>query len=437
MNNIAFREYGDFFVVYSADAKKYFLIKDIYAVFFRNLYLKNMTQSEIVHTISCEYDVEPSVVQQDLAHFCKEINDALHFTNASVVDSSAQEFHAQQIYDIMAQSLIPFSATIEITDSCNLKCLHCYRGDANLSYWTVENFSNVLRELKSLGTMNLTITGGEPFSHPHICQFLELVKQYGFVLSIQSNAILLSDEILSTLKENIVSDVSVSLYSTVDSQHDFITQSSGSAQKTIANIKRLIDNHIPVSINCPVMKYNSDAMPSLRKFAADFGIDVKFALKIIPSQDKSRHIEDYNIFSKDYILAAIENPSIRLYQKELDNIRNSKPAQRYCQTGFRSVTFDAQGNMLICNAYRKKCGSLQNSNIKELWTTSNNLNLWREHTSLVIEKCLDCPAYAYCEPCPAHAYTLTGSEVSIDETTCQFGKAFYAADMEHNRKGVL
>jgi radical SAM protein with 4Fe4S-binding SPASM domain len=283
--------------------------------------------------------------------------------------------------------------------------------------------------------MNLTITGGEPFTHPLITHFLDITRQLGFVINIQSNLILLDDAILSALQNNIVSDVSVSLYSTNAAEHDAITQFAGSMHKTVANIRRLIANGIPVSINCPVMSANQNSMIDLCRFAKELNIDVKFALKIIPSQNQTRHVEHFNVFDKDFILSAMCNPEIGLYAKELNSIRKGKSGVRYCQTGFRSITFNAQGEMLICNAYRKPCGSLNDVAVEDLWQSSPVLNHWRERTSLVRDECRECPAYSYCEPCPAHSYTQSGDEDSIDQLTCLFGKAFYAADIDYLKKG--
>ena len=339
------------------------------------------------------------------------------------------------IFNRMSDLMIPFSAAIEITDTCNLNCVHCYRGVPSPSYWTAASFRSALDELKALGTMNIIITGGEPFIHPLAADFLEMTAQLGFVVSVQSNLVLLDDAVIEALRKNTVSDVSISLYSVDEKEHDAITRTSGSMHKTMANIKRLVENNIPVSINCPVMSVNQNAMAGICRYAKDLGVDVKFALKIIPSQNKDKNIEKLNVFSKNFILAAMYNPEIRLYMNELENIRISGPKTRYCQTGFRSITFDAQGNMLICNAYRKQCGSLRTSTVKDLWRDSELLNLWREKTSLIMEKCRMCPAYAYCEPCPAHSYTQSGDEDSIDELTCLFGKAFYAADIEYLDRG--
>ena len=436
--NFLYRDYGDFFIAYSPSSRNFLLIEDIYADFFRLEYNDNKSLDEIEKIIVDEYSVPQEIVHNDLLQFNNEINEAIYanhnISNNELLNENSVTMQ-QQIFNKMSELMIPFSATIEIVDSCNLSCLHCYRGTVKPYYWTEKTFYSTLEELKSLGTMNITITGGEPFTHPLIEKFLDITQKLGFIISIQSNLLLLNDSIISALKKNVISNIYVSLYSTKECEHDAITQSPGSMQKTIENIKILLENNIPVSLNCPIMKINKNAMKGMRNFAKSLGIDVQFALKIIPSQDKEKNIESLNVFDKDFILSAISNPEIQLYKKELNNIRSSKPQNRYCQTGFRSITFDAQGNMLICNAYRKNCGSLKDVTVERLWNDSPQLNDWRRKKSIVREKCHKCPAYAYCEPCPAHSFTQSGDESNIDELTCLFGSNFYAADIEYLGKG--
>lgn len=437
MVNLTYRDYENFIIAYCANSKKYLIIEDIYADFFRKIIIEKRSIANTEKCIAEEYGVPTNVVHNDLLQFNNEIDEALSGASNTLLGPDSDNLQMQKlIFDRMCELMIPFSATIELTDFCNLQCKHCYRGDKKQSYWTEKTFVDVLDALVSLGTMNLTITGGEPFSHPLICWFLDQIKRRGFVLSIQTNALLLNDSIISALKENIVSDVSISLYSTVEFEHDTITQLPGSMRETMANIERLLDNKIPVSLNCPIMSFNKNAMVGMCNFADEHGIKVKFALKIIPSQNRDAHIEDYNVFNKGFILSSMQNPIIKLYQNELAAIRKSRPHIRYCQTGFRSITFDAQGNMLICNAYRKNCGSLKYKSVKELWEQSEELNKWRNEISLVNKKCSICPAYSYCEPCPAHAYTIFGKDNMIDEITCKFGNAFYSADKEYTERTV-
>ena len=436
--NFLYRDYGDFFIAYSPSSRIFLLIEDIYADFFRLEYIEKKSIDEVKKIIVDDYSVSNEIVHNDLMQFHNEINESV-YTNDYIYNNELIEENRvtmqQQLFNKMSELMIPFSATIEIVDSCNLSCLHCYRGGVNPSYWTEKTFFSALEELKSLGTMNITITGGEPFTHPLIEKFLKITEKLGFIVSIQSNLLLLNDSLISALRKNVISNIYVSLYSTKECEHDAITQSPGSMKKTVENIKLLLENNVPVSLNCPIMKINKNAMEGMRNFANKLGVDVKFALKIIPSQDKSKKVESLNVFDKDFILSAMRNPEIQLYKNELNNIRSSKPQKRYCQTGFRSITFDAQGNMLICNAYRKNCGSLNDMNIESLWNDSTPLNNWRKEKSIVREKCNKCPAYSYCEPCPAHSFTQSGDEYNIDELTCLFGSNFYAADIEYLGKG--
>ena len=61
----------------------------------------------------------------------------------------------------------PLSALLELTYACNWRCVFCYNprhhdkrrldGDE----WRV-----VIDDLRELGTLNVTLTGGEPLTHP-------------------------------------------------------------------------------------------------------------------------------------------------------------------------------------------------------------------------------------------------------------------------------
>ena len=205
MQKLIYRDYGDFFVVYSPKSKNYLLIEDIFSVFFRMKYVEQMSSLEIEQKIADEYSVDKDIVHLDLLSFYNDMDAALK-PDTSLHDSVSMNHTVMQthIFNRMSDLMIPFSAAIEITDSCNLNCVHCYRGVPSSSYWTEASFRSALDELKSLGTMNLTITGGEPFIHPLISKFLEIAGQLGFVISIQSNLVLLDDAVIDALQKMLL-----------------------------------------------------------------------------------------------------------------------------------------------------------------------------------------------------------------------------------------
>lgn len=428
-NNFTYRDYSDFIIIYSRINERYLLIRDVYADFFRWLYIRGYSIEQTIYAAMDDYDVDYTIANRDIKEFCKNFERYINFSDPPH-EGLSNQIRRNEIFDVMTECEIPFSATVEVTDSCNLRCIHCYRGPRRQSYWNITQFESLLEQLYELGTLHLTMTGGETFENPYIDDFLKLASKWGFVVSIQTNATLINEAHLEAIQSNIVNDVSVSVYSANEIVHDEITRQRGSLMATIKGIRKLLSAGIPVSINSPIMTINRDSMMGLRALGRSLGIPVKFALKIIPSQDENGHTQDLNAFSKDYIKNGIKNPNIHLYGDVLPSIRRTRAHEKYCQTGFRSITFDAQGNLIICNAYRKKCGNLNESTVRALWRHSKELNNWRMIVSKVNDRCKKCEAYAYCEPCPAHYYTLTGKDNKIDDITCTFGKAFYTADRE-------
>ncbi len=56
---------------------------------------------------------------------------------------------------------------VEVTDRCNLRCCHCYLGEAGTSDLEWETLRRVLDDLDDIGGLRLMITGGEPLLYPH------------------------------------------------------------------------------------------------------------------------------------------------------------------------------------------------------------------------------------------------------------------------------
>ena len=152
-----------------------------------------------------------------------------------------------------------FGLQIEVSSRCNERCIHCYipnskkddGGDMELPL-----ILRVLDEAKEMGTLQVTLSGGELFMHKDIAAILHHARKNDFVISILSNLALLSNKHISLLKEINPSLVQVSLYSMKAEEHDAITQVKGSFKKTKNSIERLVAADIPLQISCPVMKLN-------------------------------------------------------------------------------------------------------------------------------------------------------------------------------------
>ena len=89
---------------------------------------------------------------------------------------------------------IPFTILIDPTSACNLRCEGCWAG-AQTKHDTLsfELLDRILTEAKELGIYWFVISGGEPFTYPHLFELAEKHNDASFM--IYTNGTLITDEV--------------------------------------------------------------------------------------------------------------------------------------------------------------------------------------------------------------------------------------------------
>src|SRR5205823_2958692 len=89
---------------------------------------------------------------------------------------------------------------LELTNRCNLECVHCYADSspsADSDVMTLTDFVEVLREAYSLGCRRVQFIGGEPTLNRDLPALLYEAHTLGYeFIEVYTNLIWLSDEIL-------------------------------------------------------------------------------------------------------------------------------------------------------------------------------------------------------------------------------------------------
>ena len=72
-------------------------------------------------------------------------------------------------------------AVIEITNSCNLKCKHCYGHFDKKKSMELSEFESIVKQLYDLGCTKIVISGGEPLIvGDKIYEYSKIVKNIIF-----------------------------------------------------------------------------------------------------------------------------------------------------------------------------------------------------------------------------------------------------------------
>ncbi|MDR3124573.1 MAG: radical SAM protein [Endomicrobium sp.] len=179
-------------------------------------------------------------------------------------------------FEYLTQKNIIESCTVEITDQCDFKCLHCdYPKKLNGKIISLPSAKIISNQLRKMNTFRITISGGEPFEHPEAIDIIKLFYENSFLVEIITNGFKVNQDQLEVLRNLPKLEVIFSIYGTL-SVHEKITGIKGSFEKIIKNISFLKNGKCKVKTQTPVFTENFDNLEELSKLSAQLGVDISY-----------------------------------------------------------------------------------------------------------------------------------------------------------------
>ena len=220
----------------------------------------------------CLYDFNLSKLywlDQDLADFIERINNGEIFINKLtpqqlnickhlVQESLLRETESPRknsIEEIKHTDCTIDFAWIEITQKCNLKCIHCYNESAPQcdKDMEIDKYKMIIDSLISRNIKRIQLIGGEPFCHPDLKEILDYtVGKFDFIEIFTNGTLITSAWLDYFIAHNI--RIALSVYSYDASMHDRVTGQVKSWEKTNSIIKMLSQNAIPYRVCNIIMK---------------------------------------------------------------------------------------------------------------------------------------------------------------------------------------
>ncbi|UCD95057.1 MAG: radical SAM protein [Candidatus Zixiibacteriota bacterium] len=137
----------------------------------------------------------------------------------------------------------PKSVVWEVTFACNMRCLHCgtAAGKKRPDELSTEEALNLIDELATLGTEEITLSGGEPLMRTDWRELAKRIREKGIEAAIISNGYLVTEEIVDDFVRLGFNDAGVSFDGTKET-HNYIRQREDSWQGAYNALKLLADN---------------------------------------------------------------------------------------------------------------------------------------------------------------------------------------------------
>ena len=326
-------------------------------------------------------------------------------------------FH--QFIEKIRSNQIPFSVVFEITSRCNLSCLHCYqgkgRGELGLS-----KIKSTLDDLGQTGCMKLTLTGGEPTLREDFLEIYSYSHRKGFAITLFTNGTLFNGDLRKKILKEPPFVVECSLYGASAKLHDSITQTEGSFEISLHNIKWMIEQGIRTTVKSVILSLNFHDIRSLYNLCSGLGVPFHPTYRVFPSMDPTRFPEKLRIKTEEMKtwLRETGNP----FAKRIREPESSSDSF-ICNAGREACCIGAEGKVYPCVALRWECGDLKKKDFPEIWAQSSVLQKIRSYKEDDFHACFRCPWRADCNFCPGMGFSEHGDMLIPSKELCRITQA--------------
>ncbi len=321
----------------------------------------------------------------------------------------------------------PYSALIELTYKCNLKCFHCFNHHQKKQELSTAQIINAMQQLANLGVLHLTLTGGEVYSHPDFELILEKAKNLGFALNVFTNGTMLTTERAQFLKKMGVLEVSLTLFSIHPEVHDEIAKQKGSHTATLKALALLHDAQLHTRVKCLIMKRNFKDYEKVKSLVEGYGAVCHYDTTIMPANGNDTSVLNEKL-SREQLKQVYSNPDVyHISENPLNDLdaqnklvrENFCDYQLQCNAGILFLTINPYGEVYSCIQQKHSAGNLLENSLKNIWESSPEFLKARAVSLDSLSECSSCGHQSYCGRCPALAEKVDGDFYGASSEACE------------------
>jgi radical SAM protein with 4Fe4S-binding SPASM domain len=156
---------------------------------------------------------------------------------------------------------------VHLTDRCNLRCRHCYRGHGGSADLSAFSHRRLLEEFEEGGGLRLLLSGGEPLLYPYFWQLNDLLPAFDIRAVLLTNGTLLDRRSAALLN---VHEVQVSLDG-LERSHDAL-RGPGAYRLALAGLQAARAVGLTVSVASTVNALNVDDFDALAEVVAELDV---------------------------------------------------------------------------------------------------------------------------------------------------------------------
>lgn len=345
----------------------------------------------------------------------------------------------------------PFIAIWEVTQACNLACVHCRASaqpDRNPMELSTDEGKHLIDQIAALKVPVFVLTGGDPIKRPDLFELIGHARSVGVRVSLTPSATpLLTRDIVVRLKEAGLARLAVSMDGASAETHDAFRGMSGSFARTLDAVHWANEIGLPVQINTTFSRRNIEEIDAIVALMENLKITLWSVFFLVPTgrgklNDLLSAEEFESVFAKIYRLSKTASFDIKtteghhyrrylLQQRVAERKSGIEVASRQARTidaigraprglndgkGFAFISH--KGEVFPSGFLPLSAGNIRDQELAEIYRESPLFRDLRDTTRLE-GKCGSCEFKEICGGSRARAFALTGNP-HAEEPCCSY-----------------
>jgi radical SAM protein with 4Fe4S-binding SPASM domain len=362
--------------------------------------------------------------------------------------SDQLEIQQFPLWDKLKEKRVPLSFDLEVTARCNNDCRHCYinlpAGDvaARARELSVAEISDIADRAAKLGAIWCLVTGGEPLLRPDFADIYLALKRKGLLVSVFTNATLVTEEHVRLFKKYPPRDIEVTVYGVTRETYEAVSRKPGTFDRFMRGLNLLFEAGVRVRLKAMALKSNLHELEAIAEFARartkDFyRFDPQLHGRFDGDPVRNAEIWDERLSPEQVV--ALERADEKRFgalvageDKLIDETFNHLGCDHlfHCGAGNNSFEVSYDGRFRLCSSlwadgttYDLRAGTLQEA-WDELVPRVRDL---RSRKPEFLNTCHKCELVNLCLWCPAHAHLETGALDGATPYFCAVAHARAAA----------
>lgn len=329
---------------------------------------------------------------------------------------------------------LPVSGNFELTPRCNFHCKMCYIHQSNVQgEWTAEDWIHLGKEAARQGMVFLLLTGGEPFLRSDFREIYSGLKRLGLMISINTNASLITDEMIEFLRNDPPLRINVTLYGA--SEDTYVRLCGVPMFRRVRDrIEKMREAGLSVRLNATITPENACDIEKIYQLGRELGLPVKSTTYLFPpvrreGTGKCACEDPFIRFTaeeaamqmlrcKEQILSPLQLAAQGIDELNEEDCTDGMGAPMRCRGGNTSFWVTWDGRMLPCGLFPDTGESIEEVGFALAWERvrekCQRLRLPKE--------CASCSLRGSCPACAASCLAENGDTAILPAYICTMTK---------------